>query len=99
VFPEYYVRFKGVKLFFDFYISELNLFVECQGIQHCKFIKYFHGTRDSFIGQKFRDNLKIEYVQTNKMYLIRLYDTEEINSNLILDKIEKAFDSKYNFCD
>ena len=98
VFNEYYVNFKGTKLFFDFFIKELGCFVECQGGQHYKFVKHFHGDGESFKSQKFRDNLKIEYVQFNNKYLIRLYDYEKITDEIILTKIKKAFDSEYNFC-
>ncbi len=33
------------------------------------------------------------------MYLVRIYDYEDITKKLILNKIDKAFDSEYNFCD
>jgi hypothetical protein len=75
------------------------LLVECQGQQHVKFVKHFHGTAENFRSQKFRDNLKIEYVQENNLYLIRLYENEEITKDLILDKTNRAYDSEYNFCD
>ena len=99
IFSERYVSYKGQRLFFDFYIKELGVFVECQGRQHLEYVKHFHGNKESFVKQKHRDNLKIDYVQKNNLYLIRLYDTEEISKELILDKINKVFDSEYNFCD
>ena len=99
VFPEHYVRYKSTKLFFDFFIREISTLVECQGRQHTEYVKHFHGSRGSFLKQKFRDNLKIEYVQNNNLYLIRVYDYEDITGKLILDKINKAFESTYNFCD
>lgn len=99
VFSEYYTRFKGHRLFFDFYVKELNVFVEVQGGQHKKFIKHFHGDAENFHKQKLRDNLKIEYVQKNDMYLVRFYDNEDITKELVLEKINNAFDSEYNFCD
>lgn len=99
VFEEHFVRYKNNKLFFDFYVKENMLLVECQGRQHFEFVKHFHGTADNFRSQKFRDNLKIEYVQENDLYLIRLYESEKITKDLILDKINIAYDSEYNFCD
>lgn len=99
VFPEHYVLYKGVHLFFDFYVREMGLFVECQGQQHLKFIKHFHGDISNFNSQKHRDNLKIEYVQENGLYLIRLFSFEKITKELVLYKINKVYDSEYNFCD
>lgn len=75
------------------------MFIECQGRQHVAFVRHFHGTVDNFRAQKFRDNLKISYVQDNGLYLIRLYDTEEITKKLIFDKMDKAYNSMYNFSD
>lgn len=99
VFEEHYVRYKSTKLFFDFYVKEISVFFECQGQQHVKFIKHFHGGAKSFKSQKYRDNLKIEYVQENDFYLVRLYYHEKITKDLIFSKINKAFESDYNFCD
>ena len=95
VFKEHYVNYKKTRLFFDFYIKELNLFIECQGGQHIKFVKHFHGTAENFQRAKKRDNLKIEYVQENNMCLVRIYDTEEITKELIIHKIKKAMEENF----
>jgi len=99
VFPEHFVFYKDARLFFDFYVKEMSLFFECQGQQHLKFVKHFHGDVSSFNSQKYRDNLKIEYVQANGFYLVRLFSFEKITRELVLYKINKAYDSEYNFCD
>lgn len=92
VFSEHFIKYRGIRLFFDFYIKELGVFIEVQGQQHSKFVKHFHGTAENFRAQKIRDNLKIEYVQENNMCLVRLYDTEKITKNLILEKIKQAME-------
>lgn len=97
VFCEHYVYYKGQRLFFDFFIKDLSCFVECQGQQHTKFVKHFHGEKEKFLAQKFRDNLKIDYVQKNDMCLIRLSFDEVIDKELIMFKINKALDSEFNF--
>jgi len=99
VFAEHFVNYKGTRLFFDFYVKEQLMFFECQGAQHNKFVKHFHGTADNFKAQKYRDNLKIEYVQENNLYLVRLFENEELTVDLISKKMHKAFDSKYNYSD
>lgn len=94
---EYYVNYKGKKLFFDFYIHELSILFEIQGQQHTKFVKHFHGDREVFLAQKNRDNLKIEYVQENQpLSLIRFYHDEKITKELLLKKINKVLDSENN---
>lgn len=99
VFPEYFVSYKGTKLFFDFYVKEYFVFIECQGRQHTQFVKHFHGDGEAFSRQKMRDNLKLEYVQKNGLYLVRIYDHEEITKDLVLCKIHKALDDEYSCCD
>lgn len=99
VFCEHYVNYKGQRLFFDFYIKELSCFIECQGQQHTKFVKHFHGTKENFLGQKMRDNLKIDYVQKNNMYLVRFNFDEGIDKELVVSKIDKALSNRSNFCE
>ena len=97
VFCEHYVNYKGQRLFFDFYIKELSCFVECQGQQHTKFVKHFHGEKEKFLAQKYRDNLKIDYVQQIDMYLVRFNYDEIINKEVVIFKINKVLDSEVNF--
>ena len=99
VFCEYYVNYRGYRLFFDFYIKKIDVFVEVQGRQHIEFVKHFHGGRKTFLQQRERDNLKRIWVEENGHRLIRLYDTEKITEDLILDKIMKAMDSEDEFCE
>ena len=96
---EYYVNYRGKRLFFDFYIRELGILIEVQGQQHNKFVKHFHGNKKVFLAQKSRDNLKIEYVQNDKfLSLIRFNYDEEITKELLRKKINFVLDSKsYGF--
>lgn len=95
IFEEHYVKYKGSRLFFDFYIKELDVFVEVQGRQHVQFVQHFHGEMKNFQAQKYRDNLKIEYVEENNMGLVRVYDTEKITKELMLKKINKAIERDF----
>jgi hypothetical protein len=98
IFEEHYVLYKKQKLYFDFFVRECSLLVECQGQQHFNYVKHFHGDRAGFLGQKKRDNLKIEYIQENDLYLIYINYNEEVTKELIYNKINRAMDSKDNFC-
>lgn len=97
IFCEHYVNYKNERLFFDFFIKELSCFVECQGQQHTKFVKHFHGEKEKFLSQKNRDNLKIGYAQQNNMYLVRFNYDEVIDKDLVVYKINKTLDSEINF--
>jgi hypothetical protein len=93
VVKEVYVNLDGTRLFFDFYIKELGIYVEIQGGQHTKFVKHFHGDKETFLKQKYRDNLKIQYVQENNKCLIRFNYDEDITGELIMEKITKVLEN------
>jgi len=92
IIKEHYVKYKGSKLFFDFYIKDLNVLIECQGQQHLKFIKHFHEDKRGFVAQKNRDNMKLEYVQENNIAFVRIYFDEDITKDLIMRKIYNAIE-------
>lgn len=94
---EYYVNFNNTKLYFDFYVPEIFTFFECQGEQHFKFVKHFHGDRQGFIRSKFRDNDKIVYVQQEDKYLVFLNYNENITAKLVLARIDSAMKSPDHF--
>ncbi len=95
---EHYINYKGTRLFFDYFIKSMGVLVEVQGRQHTQFVKHFHGNRASFLGQKKRDNLKLEYVQSqDNLCLVRFYDNEKITEKLVLDKLYTALDE--GFCE
>ena len=71
-----YINYNGYKLFFDFYIKHLNLYIECQGEQHDKFVRYFHGSVFKYRDAKLRDKSKTEYVKSVGGILLCLYYNE-----------------------
>jgi len=85
---EHYVKYKGTRLFFDFYIKELNVLVEVQGKQHYGFVKHFHTDKNGYVKSKKRDNLKKEYCQENNMTLVEI--NSEITKRELADKIWKG---------
>lgn len=90
IIKEYYVNYKGTRLFFDFYIKDLDIVFECQGSQHAKFVKHFHQNRDGFFELLKRDNLKKEYAEINKIPFVIIEYNEDINRDSLLQKIIKA---------
>jgi len=73
----------NVPLRFDFFISEYNIVIEYDGMQHYKPIKFFGGEK-SFNLSKIRDNIKNEYCKNNGIKLIRVpyYDFDKIEEYL-----------------
>lgn len=64
---------KGEKnpLRFDFYLPDLDILVEYQGLQHYKPIKFFGGEKN-YIKQTTRDEYKREYANKNNIPLIEI---------------------------
>jgi hypothetical protein len=54
----------------DCFDAEMGLAVEYNGKQHFSYIPYFHRTKDSFTNQKYRDYMKVQKCQENKVTLI-----------------------------
>lgn len=48
----------GYNLEIDLYNDDLKLGIEVQGDQHYKFIPFFHRTKDTFVKQRYRDEMK-----------------------------------------
>ena len=91
IWREHYVLYKNTKLFFDFYIKELNVLVEVQGQQHFKYVKFFHGEKQNFYKQKSRDNLKIQYIEENPQYtLVVINFDEDIDEQTIMAKLKEG---------
>jgi hypothetical protein len=82
---EFFVFYRGQKLFFDFYIPELRILVEAQGIQHDKFVEHFHTDASGYRASKRRDRLKRSWIEENDMVYVEVRP-----SDLPLD-IDKFF--------
>lgn len=94
---EYYLKFKGCKLFFDFYLPQYNILVEVQGRQHYEFVGHFHCDIDGFKNAKKRDNLKVRYAQENNMALVVVDYDEYVTKELLLKKMLEAQDGRYKY--
>lgn len=69
---------------FDFYLPDLNIAIEYDGIQHYKPVMTFGG-EEAFAELKLNDNFKTEYCQKNNIKLIRIPYTEYNNISEFLD--------------
>jgi hypothetical protein len=82
VFEEF--KMVGTQLSFDFYNSSKKIAIEVQGIQHTKFVKFFHGNRLNYLRQLKRDDKKLRFCEINDIKLIEIYPDDEINAELFL---------------
>jgi very-short-patch-repair endonuclease len=69
------------KLKFDFYLPNLNIMIEFDGIQHFKPNHAFGGTEE-FNNIQRRDNIKNKYCDENLIQLIRIRYNENIENKL-----------------
>lgn len=93
IIKEHYVNYKNERLFFDFYVKELSMLIEVQGIQHDKFVKHFHTDRKGFTKQKKRDNLKKAYCEENDLFFMEIRNQDEVSEYNLLTKILEVMTS------
>jgi hypothetical protein len=64
----------------DCYNEELKIAVEYNGIQHYKYIPFFHKNKEAFQNQKYRDYMKREICEKNGIKLIEVPNTVKIEN-------------------
>lgn len=67
----------GLGLFCDFYLPQRKVVVECNGEQHYKFSKHFHGSRMKFAQSVTRDRNKSEWCKLNNIRMAVLPFSEK----------------------
>jgi len=80
----------GGLLSYDFYLPKYNILLEYQGIQHEKYVKGFHNSRDDFKKQQEHDRRKKEYALANGYNFLEIwyYDFDKIENILNKKLIE-----------
>jgi hypothetical protein len=64
----------------DCYNAELGLAVEYNGVQHYKYTPYFHRSKDHFMNQKYRDDMKKRICKENRIVLIEVPHTVKLEN-------------------
>lgn len=81
-----------VDLELDCYNAQLALAVEYQGKQHYHYVPHFHSSRDAFLNQKYRDQIKRDLCLKNNIVLIEVpYTVIDIESFLDLKLKEHGY--------
>lgn len=56
----------------DCFDTDLRIAVEYNGVQHYKFVPYFHKNKEAFLNQKYRDDMKRRICRENNILLIEV---------------------------
>lgn len=71
------ININSINYKFDFYIEEINLFIEYDGIQHFEPVEYFGGD-NQFEIIKSNDNIKNNWIISNNYNLLRISYKDDI---------------------
>ena len=63
----------------DCFNEELGLAVEYNGVQHYKFVPFFHKNNEAFLNQKYRDDMKRRICKEHKIALIEVPYTVKVD--------------------
>ena len=76
----------------DCYEHSLKLAIEYNGIQHYKYVPYFHKNKEAFLNQKYRDDMKRRMCKDNNITLIEVPNTVDISNieSYIIDKLKMS---------
>lgn len=83
----------GNNLELDCYNSDLKIAVEYNGIQHYKYVPFFHKNKEAFYNQKYRDELKRRMCKDNGIFLIEVPYTINVNDikNYLLTSLSDRY--------
>ena len=88
VFEEFPVA--GTRLSLDFYNSTQKIAVEVDGNQHYRYNKFFHSnSRQNFLNQLKRDEKKEYFCEINQIKLIRVLESDVLDSDEYPDSLLK----------
>lgn len=102
------IKFESEKVFtdetriskyrFDFYIPNMNICLEFQGMQHMQYSPFFHKNRSEFTKAQERDRLKISYCLAHNipLYCIPYWDLEKLKNFEDLTKPEYLAHNKFH---
>ena len=74
----------------DCYDESLKLAVEYNGVQHYKYVPYFHKNKEAFRNQCYRDELKRRMCRDNRVNLIEVPNTVDVGDieNFLTKKLK-----------
>lgn len=76
------IHLPGTSLYLDFFIPSRKIAFEIHGIQHDKFVPFFHGSRGEYHQSQQRDINKEKWCRINKIDLYTIRSVEELEKLL-----------------
>ena len=70
---------KNSVLFLDFFVPNVSLGIEVHGRQHYEYCPHFHKSKLGFLQANFRDRVKQEWCELNKIELVVLKYSDELD--------------------
>lgn len=84
------IKLTNKVLFLDIYIPRLKMAFECDGEQHFKYSKFFHGNAINFANQRKNDKEKEDFCNINRITLVRIRYDDKVSKDLIYSKALEA---------
>jgi len=72
---EYFILYKGQRMYVDFYIPNYLIAVEVHGRQHDVFVEHYHKDERGWKEHKRRDKLKEEWADVNDVTYITIRES------------------------
>lgn len=74
----------GTRLTLDFFNANRQIALEVDGNQHYAYNKFFHnGSRQNFLGQLQRDDVKEDFCRRNNIRLVRILESDTLDKKLL----------------
>ena len=78
-------------LFFDFFLPQLKIAIECQGRQHFEKVDFFQSNEgDGFKTQKKNDGLKREWCDANNIMMVEIRYDDDLTEEAVLQKLREV---------
>lgn len=77
--PDWLISDRGTRLELDFYIDEIKLAIEVQGIQHYVYVEYFHKDANGFKQRLLDDRYKKDYCEHHGIRFVEIASDSEIS--------------------
>lgn len=77
---EYYVEYKGQRLFVDFFLPSFSIAVEVHGRQHDEFVEHFHVDSLGWKKHKKRDRIKEAWAEQSNITYVVIRESDKIKT-------------------
>lgn len=73
---EYFIKYRGQRLYVDFFIPQYLIAVEVHGRQHDVFVEHYHKDENGWRTHRMRDKVKEEWAEVNNITYIVIREND-----------------------